>query len=252
MFDVEKLTAGLNATLFGQEEAIKRLLSLARRANERGYGIQLPAAFIWGDVGTGKSHAVDYLKRTFFDPHRVFQAPSSPETAPPDRCPSPALLVMEDLRLTPHNFSSLSMNRALQNWSTEPYNIFILVVTVPWQGSINFTSPRPNNPPLPLIKRHLLDKMEKSTYHALESLLTSHHTIWVPFLPLNREHLMQCIRAKAEERGVALSPAEVRWILNETEFVRPSLPLFSRDGCARVAERVRAVMAERKHFLGIA
>jgi len=78
----------------------------------------------------------------------------------------------------------------------------------------------------------------------------------IPFLPLNRKHVIQCIwkevMAQGGSRNILLTSDQVQWILNQTEFFSKSFPLFARDGCKRVAENVGLVINAKDLFLGMA
>jgi hypothetical protein len=81
------------------------------------------------------------------------------------------------------------------------------------------------------------------------SELISKHlvTAFLPFLPLERRHIQECIRDTMVMRGHYLSPAHVpaslvEEVLQELTFYPDDELLFSVTGCKRVAEKVDYVM----------
>ena len=77
----------------------------------------------------------------------------------------------------------------------------------------------------------------------------------IPFLPLNRKHILQCIWKEVNTQGggsIVLTADEEQWLLDQTEFYSKSFPLFATDGCKRVAENVGLVITAKDLFLGMA
>ena len=60
----------------------------------------------------------------------------------------------------------------------------------------------------------------------------------VPFLPLERTHVKQCIRADASGKGYELNELEVDEVADELKYFPPRSPLFSTTGCRTVTAKV--------------
>ena len=68
-------------------------------------------------------------------------------------------------------------------------------------------------------------------------------TAYVPFLPLERRHVNQCIRQALLEQGYFRSAAEipedkVQLIADHLTFVPDNVQVFSITGCKRVVEKI--------------
>lgn len=62
---------------------------------------------------------------------------------------------------------------------------------------------------------------------------------YVPFLPLERKHVISCIKTELREKGIN-NPSEelLNEIADEMPYFPDDLKLFSKVGCKRVAEKV--------------
>jgi hypothetical protein len=79
----------------------------------------------------------------------------------------------------------------------------------------------------------------------LQPLLTSHWLtkmnsdrlidITVPFLPLERQHVIQCIEYELKMRNIKPSEELIRNILNNHQFFPPDVQFFVKTGCRRVS-----------------
>jgi len=70
--------------------------------------------------------------------------------------------------------------------------------------------------------------------------------LYVPFLPLERQHVRQCVRREAEARNVSLSEAEVESISAGLSYWPEDSQLFSVTGCKRVASKLDLLVEERE------
>ncbi len=94
------------------------------------------------------------------------------------------------------------------------------------------------------------------TANVLESLKATEAAQWVlnlhseglidevvPFLPLERKHVAQCIELDVEtKRETCANPHVVAQVLNELEFFPQDDPLYSVAGCRRVGTKVDLVL----------
>ena len=68
---------------------------------------------------------------------------------------------------------------------------------------------------------------------------------FVPFLPLEREHVKLCIRDNATAKHIELDDKEINAIVDELEFPQKT-PMFSSSGCKRVDEKVNMYRRPRR------
>jgi len=72
---------------------------------------------------------------------------------------------------------------------------------------------------------------------------------FVPFLPLEREHVKMCIRDNATAKHITLNDQEMNAIADELEYFPPDAQVFSSSGCKRVDEKVSLYRRRRRHEL---
>jgi len=73
--------------------------------------------------------------------------------------------------------------------------------------------------------------------------------LYVPFLPLERQHVRQCIRNEATNRNVSLTEEEVESISGSLSYWPEDTRLFSMTGCKKVASKLDLHLEERDHFV---
>ena len=64
----------------------------------------------------------------------------------------------------------------------------------------------------------------------------------VPFLPLERTHVKQCIRRDLIKKGFQVKEALVTEIADQMEYFPEQYEFFSVSGCKKVSSRVDVVM----------
>jgi len=72
--------------------------------------------------------------------------------------------------------------------------------------------------------------------------------LYVPFLPLERLHVRQCVWREAANRNVSLSAEEVEAISGSLTYWPEESQLFSITGCKKVANRLDLHLEEREEF----
>jgi len=72
---------------------------------------------------------------------------------------------------------------------------------------------------------------------------------FVPFLPLQRQHVKMCIRDNATAKHISLDEQDVNDIADELEYFPRDEPLslFSSSGCKRVDEKVNLYRGTGRH-----
>ena len=73
---------------------------------------------------------------------------------------------------------------------------------------------------------------------------------FVPFLPLEREHVKGCIHDNATAKHITLNDDEVNAIADELEYFPADKLLFSSSGCKRVDEKVNLYWRSRRSDTG--
>ena len=87
---------------------------------------------------------------------------------------------------------------------------------------------------------HLFVDSEATWYHQLESAGVI--TVTVPFLPLERQHIVQCIHRDLVSKKLSTHADVVSRVLQELSFLKfPGGHQFSHTGCKRVSEKVNLV-----------
>ena len=72
-----------------------------------------------------------------------------------------------------------------------------------------------------------------------QELLTSEAIDFlIPFLPLERSHVKQCIRSDLIKKGYPVVESQVSEIADQMNYFPPDLQLFSNSGCKKVSSRV--------------
>ena len=75
----------------------------------------------------------------------------------------------------------------------------------------------------------------------IERSLIDHY---VPFLPLELEHVKACAMVEAKRRGEYLSPAEIDRVADDIAYWPAQEQLFSTTGCKRVGQKVDMLLEE--------
>ena len=69
----------------------------------------------------------------------------------------------------------------------------------------------------------------------LPAFLVDH---FVPFLPMEREHVKQCVRVELARREWPIDEELVIKVAAELQYFPEDLPLFSKSGCKQVAKKI--------------
>lgn len=62
--------------------------------------------------------------------------------------------------------------------------------------------------------------------------------VFVPFLPLERKHVQQCIRRELEKQGRYFDSNMVSKIADELVYFPPEEELYSTSGCKRLEQKI--------------
>lgn len=65
---------------------------------------------------------------------------------------------------------------------------------------------------------------------------------FVPFLPMEREHVKQCVRAELIRRNHALNEKIVNEVAKEMDYFPKKNPMFSTTGCKKVSKKMDLIL----------
>lgn len=82
-----------------------------------------------------------------------------------------------------------------------------------------------------------------------ELILKNLITAYIPFLPLERRHIKQCIKDGLVHKGYyksegEISDAKVQEIADELQYYPEGIDIFSTTGCKRIHEKIDFIMEE--------
>ena len=60
----------------------------------------------------------------------------------------------------------------------------------------------------------------------------------IPFLPLTRDHVRQCVRRQTSSRGLSASEKEIERVVKDVSFFSEESPWLSKTGCKQIAGKV--------------
>ncbi|XP_062515439.1 torsin-1A-like [Corticium candelabrum] len=66
--------------------------------------------------------------------------------------------------------------------------------------------------------------------------------LYVPFLPMERKHVMLCAKADMERKGYVYSMTDLERIADEMSYFPEQSSLFSESGCKKVSSRIDLIM----------
>lgn len=100
------------------------------------------------------------------------------------------------------------------------------------------------------------EENEKGLWHAsiIDSYLID---FYVPFLPLERDHVRKCIRAEFQNYNLTskasllsvISDKDVEQIVDEHVYEPPGYKKYSSSGCKRVPFLVRTLISKKNYVL---
>lgn len=71
---------------------------------------------------------------------------------------------------------------------------------------------------------------------------------YVPFLPLEKSHVMQCITAELNRHNVAHNEKIINEVLKIVTYGPKPESLFSTTGCKRLSQKVAALVEQKKYY----
>ena len=86
---------------------------------------------------------------------------------------------------------------------------------------------------------HQVEDLFEADLRLLRPLFTN-SLILVPFLPLTRQHVKQCIDQASKKLRIKLSSEDIRQILDLLDFSSKSFPVYATYGCTHVKEIIKS------------
>jgi len=71
---------------------------------------------------------------------------------------------------------------------------------------------------------------------------------FVPFLPLERQHVKLCIQDNAAAKRIRLDEEKINAIADELEYGPADIQVFSSSGCKRIDEKVNLYRSPRSEL----
>lgn len=215
------------------------MMSLVKDFNRDESFPVVTVALLFGESGTGKSHVVNLVNEAFLYPSNVFRLSSTHPLVLADvegrwsRSCGPSLLLVEDTEQLPPS----QLEKIAQIAAERKKRLLILVTTN--KGGVNL-----NVKTLEWMKsgkRHDINLSMVTTMLSNERVhlpppvrVPSTSTLLIPFLPLTRDHVTQCIWKEVILQGggnIVFTPEQVQWVLDQTKFFSKSFPLLATRGC---------------------
>lgn len=92
----------------------------------------------------------------------------------------------------------------------------------------------------PLVTRGAFN--ERGGFQFSELLSSELVDLYVPFLPLEKRHVRQCIEAELNHRGIQKSKEFINNIADELIYSPKEIELFSVSGCKRIQQKINLAM----------
>lgn len=87
---------------------------------------------------------------------------------------------------------------------------------------------------------------EKGGYHLSDTIETSVIDHYIPFLPLEEEHIRKCAESAFLKKGVNPTNKMIEDALSHMTFDPPPHNLYSRSGCKRIEQKVTTIVYSYK------
>ncbi|XP_066581341.1 torsin-1A-like [Prorops nasuta] len=88
---------------------------------------------------------------------------------------------------------------------------------------------------------------EKGGFYRSDTILSSVIDHYVPFLPLEEEHVRKCIKRAFAERQYNPSEEDILEVLTHVTFDPPPHNLYSKSGCKRIDSKINLIIY-RSHY----
>ena len=62
--------------------------------------------------------------------------------------------------------------------------------------------------------------------------------VYVPFLPLERQHVRQCVEQEARVRNITMQEVQIKVVVGRLSYWKRDIQLYSNTGCKRVINKM--------------
>lgn len=92
--------------------------------------------------------------------------------------------------------------------------------------------------------REFLDREAAGGGIPLRSFLSAYGIPFhvIPFLPLRREHVRQCVAAELRRSGASLKSTTINSLLDQVQFFSQEFPIFAKTGCKQISSKVNLAL----------
>ena len=73
--------------------------------------------------------------------------------------------------------------------------------------------------------------------------------VYVPFLPMERKHVRQCVEQEARVRNITMQEEQIKVVVDSLSYWPQDTQLYSTTGCKRVANKMDLFMEEEEELL---
>lgn len=87
---------------------------------------------------------------------------------------------------------------------------------------------------------------EKGGFHLSDTITSNVIDHYVPFLPLEEEHVKQCIQKAFLNRGISPTWEMIEEAMSHVTFGPEPYNLYSQSGCKRIDQKVAAIVYSQK------
>lgn len=263
--DIETLASKLSSNLIGQHLASNLVVSHMKIFSESVENNVLVLLLI-GMTGSGKTHTTNLISQMFPIQSNIYNIPEL-TTQPQAISDIPRLIsqscgyslvvvddVNQDDKMIINSLEKLIVS--LSNDSNSKSKGTLVVVSTKTSGE------NINKFLLELSKDNLSKRDKVTTEDIMNNLkeedtnIPLHQTLMdynipvtiIPFLPLTRDHVRECISNHLKLSNAQMNPKEINFMLDKMSFFSPDFPIFSKYGCRQVSMRVNAVVGGKREL----
>jgi len=263
--NIETLASKLSSNLIGQHLASSLVLSHLKSFSESADNPVL-VLLLLGMTGSGKTHTTRIISQIFHAQSNIhhikdralYPQPISDIPRIISQSCGYSLVVVDDL----YEDDKVMINSlekmifAISNDSNSKSKGTVIVISTKTGGT------KINKFLIELSKDNLSMRDKVKTEDIINNLkdealkIPLHHTLAdynipitiVPFLPLTRDHVRECIGNHLKHSNAQMNPKEINILLDNMSFFSPDFPIFSKNGCKQVSLRVNAVVGGKREL----
>ena len=243
-FAHDLLKSKFNASIIGQHIAFKQILEATSEAS---HGNQILVFGLIGSPGTGKSLLSQLLVQTFMQ--RVHQVQSVADLNDNLiqnllRTCSSDLVVIDNSVVSTFDLRKVQLfiDRLKRNKIQTKRTFLVLTTTIldfqQFSKLLEWTKAG-----VARTSWQINQVIEGGIFRDYMNIFMPENIVFVPFMPLTRHHVLQCIRKEIKlQKGALLFPEDYQTITDQMEFYSQSFPVFANGGCKHVKTKVQQLL----------